>query len=63
MPAHNSFFGISFVTKEYVATIEFSPIVTFGIIVLCVAILQFRSKIILPFLLSIVECENLKHLD
>ena len=43
--------------KEYAATIEFSPIVTLGIIVLCVPILQFLSSIIDPFLLSIVECE------
>jgi len=55
MPDQISFFGIFLVTKEYAATIEFSPIVTLGIIVLCVPILQFFFKTISPFLSSIEE--------
>ncbi len=55
MPDHIWFLGTFLVTNEYAATIEFSPIETFGIIVLCVPILQFFFKIIVPFLLSIEE--------
>ena len=45
------------VTKEYAAMIEFSPTVTFGMIVLWVPILQFFFKTMGPLLLSIVELE------
>jgi len=55
MPDHIWFLGTFLVTNEYAATIEFSPIETFGIIVLCVPILQFFFKMMGPLFLSIVE--------
>jgi len=55
IPAQISFFGTDLFTNEYAATTEFSPMVTLGMIVLWVPILQFFFKITGPFLLSIVE--------
>ena len=49
IPAHISLSGTSLFTNEYAAMTEFSPIVTFGIIVLCVPILQFFFSNTVPF--------------